>query len=214
MPFALDTLPECLEQEPNDDPDNAQPVTLPIVVNGRIDRPGDCDVFRFEGRAGQKIVAEVNARKLDSPLDSVLKLTDAGGRQLAYNDDYVNKGAGLLTHHADSQIAVVLPADGVYYLHLADVQRKGGKEYAYRLRISEPRPDFALLVVPSSISVRAGASVPIVVYAVRKDGFADEIALALKDAPEGFALSGARVPANQDQTQITLTAPRAPGRAG
>ena len=75
--------PECLEQEPNDDPAEAQPVTLPVIVNGRIDRPGDCDVFRFEGRAGQKIVAEVDARKLDSPLDSVLKLTDADGRQLA-----------------------------------------------------------------------------------------------------------------------------------
>ena len=188
VPFAVDTLPECLEQEPNDEPANAQPVTLPMIVNGRIDPPGDCDVFRFEGRAGEKIVAEVDARKLDSPLDSVLKLTDADGRQLAFNDDYVDKGAGLITHHADSLIAVTLPADGAYYLHLADAQHKGGPEYAYRLRISEPRPDFALLVVPSSISVRAGASVPITVYALRKDGFAGEIAIALKDAPEGIRL--------------------------
>ena len=149
MPFVIDSLPECLEREPNDEPTTAQPVTLPIIINGRIDPPGDCDVFRFEGRAGQKIVAEVNARRLDSPLDSVLRLTDANGRQLAYNDDYIDKGAGLLTHHADSLIAVTLPADGTYYLHLADVESKGGPEYAYRLRISEPRPDFALLVVPS-----------------------------------------------------------------
>ena len=78
LPFALDSLPECLEQEPNDSPEHAQPVTLPVIVNGRIDRPGDRDVFRFEGRAGQEIVAEVYARRLDSPLDSVLKLTDSG----------------------------------------------------------------------------------------------------------------------------------------
>ena len=77
VPFAVDALPECLEQEPNDQPAHAQPITLPVIVNGRIDRPGDWDVFRFEGHAGQKIVAEVDARKLDSPLDSVLKLTDA-----------------------------------------------------------------------------------------------------------------------------------------
>ena len=210
VPFAIDSLPECLEVEPNDEPANAQPVTLPIIINGRIDPPGDCDVFRFEGRAGEKIVAEVNARKLDSPLDSVLRLTDANGRQLAYNDDYGDKSAGLITHHADSLIALTLPADGTYYVYLADIQQKGGSEYAYRLRISEPRPDFALLVVPSSISVRAGASVPIIVHAVRKDGFANEIALRLKDAPKGFALSGARVPANQDQTQLTLSAPRTP----
>ena len=54
LPFAVDTLPECLEQEPNNSIATAQPVTLPIIVNGRIDQPGDWDVFRFEGRAGRR----------------------------------------------------------------------------------------------------------------------------------------------------------------
>ena len=31
----------------------AQTVTLPIIVNGRIDKTGDWDVFRFAGRAGE-----------------------------------------------------------------------------------------------------------------------------------------------------------------
>ena len=57
VPFAVDTLPECLEQEPNNEPDEAQQVTLPIIINGRIDPPGDWDVFRFDGHAGQEIVA-------------------------------------------------------------------------------------------------------------------------------------------------------------
>ena len=48
---------------------------------------------------------------------------------------------------------------------------------------------------------------PVTVYALRKDGFDGEIALALKDAPAGFALSGARMPGGQDQVRITLTAP-------
>ena len=109
MPFAVDTLPECLEKEPNDPPaDGPARSTLPVIVNGRIDRPGDGDVFRFEGQAGEEIVAEVYARRLDSPLDSVLKLTDAAGRQLAFNDDYEDKGAGLNTHHADSLLAATL----------------------------------------------------------------------------------------------------------
>ena len=209
VPFAVDTLPECLEKEPNNEPAEAQQVTLPIIVNGRIDPPGDWDVFRFTGRAGQEIVAEVDARKLDSPLDSVLKLTDADGRQLAFNDDYLDKGTGLSTHHADSLIRIKLPADGDYYIHLGDAQHKGGPEYGYRLRISAPRPDFALRVAPSSLNVRAGGSVPLTVYALRKDGFAGEIALVLKDAPKGFKLSGGRVPANQDQAKLTLTAPNA-----
>jgi len=210
LPFAVDTLPECLEREPNNQPAGAQPVTLPIIVNGRIDRPDDWDVFRFEGRAGDEIVAEVNARRLDSPLDSVLKLTDAAGRQLAFNDDHEDKGAGLTTHQADSWLCARLPADGTCYLHLGDAQHKGGPEYAYRLSISPPQPDFELRVVPSSINTRGGATVPISVYALRKDGFSGEIALALKDAPKGFVLGGAQVPANQDQVRITLTVPPVP----
>ena len=135
---------------------------------------------------GNRIVAEVYARRLDSPLDSLLKLTDAGGQELALNDDYEDKGAGLITHQADSWFSATLPADGTYYLHLSDAQHKGGPEYAYRLRIGPPRPDFELRVVPSSINARAGLTVPITVYAIRKRRFSGDITLALKDAPEGL----------------------------
>ena len=205
-------LPECLEQEPNDSPEQAQRVTLPIIINGRIDRPGDRDVFRFEGRAGQEIVAEVYARRLDSPLDSVLKLTDSAGRQLAFNDDHEDKACGLITHHADSWLRAVLPSAGTYYLHLYDAQNQGGPEYAYRLRISPPRPDFELRVVPSSVNVRAGAAVPITVHALRRDGFNGPIDLELKDAPAGFSLSGAKIPAGQAKVRLTLSVPLEPGR--
>jgi hypothetical protein len=140
----------------------------------------------------------------------VLKLTDAGGRQLAFNDDFEDKGAGLITHQADSRIFFKFPAKGTYYLHLGDAQQKGGPEYVYRLRISPPRPDFELRVVPSTINVRPGMSVPITVYALRKDGFSGEIALRLTDAPPGFALSGGTVPPDQEKIRVTLTAPPGP----
>jgi hypothetical protein len=140
----------------------------------------------------------------------VLKLTDATGKQLAFNDDHEDKGAGLNTHYADSYITATLPADGAFYIHLGDTQHQGGPEFAYRLRISSPRPDFALRAVPSSLSVRGGSSVPLTVYALRRDGFTNEITLFLQDAPAGFKLNGAKVPANQDQVRLTLLAPAAP----
>ncbi len=205
--FAVDTLPECREQETNHSLETAQGVTLPVIVNGRIDPPGDEDVFCFKGRAGEKIVAEVLARRLGSPLDSTLELTDATGKRLAFNDDYDDEGAGLETDHADSYLTATLAADGAYFIRLCDAQGQGGPAYAYRLRISEPRPDFALRLVPSSLSVRAGMSVPVTVYAIRKDGFTNAIELHLQNAPAGFSLSGARIPANQDKAQFTLKAP-------
>jgi hypothetical protein len=151
------------------------------------------------------------ARRLNSPLDSVLKLTDATDNQIAFNDDHTDKGFGLTTHHADSYIMTTLPKDGTYLLHLRDTQHKGGPEYGYRLRISAPQPDFALRVVPSSVSARVGATIPVTVYALRQDGFAGDIAISLKNAPSGFKLAGAKVPAKEDKVKITLTAPSSSG---
>jgi hypothetical protein len=209
-PFAVEDWPETLEAEPNDLRNRAERVTLPVTVNGRIGRPGDVDCFRFEGRAGEEVVAEITARRLESPLDSVLRLFDAAGQQLAVNDDTEDKAAGLNTHHADSYLRVTLPADGAYVLQLGDTQRKGGPEYAYRLRLSAPRPDFALRIAPSTVSLRAGGSVSLTAYAVRRDGFTNEISLALSHAPAGFKLSGARIPAGAEQVKFTLTAPLNP----
>ena len=79
VPFVLDSLAECVEKEPNNEPSQAQKVEAPIIANGRIDQADDWDVFRIEGRAGEKLVAEVHARRLGSPLDSMLKVTDESG---------------------------------------------------------------------------------------------------------------------------------------
>jgi len=207
VPFAVDTLPECLEKEPNDSPQTAQRVTLPVIVNGRIDRPGGWDAFHFEGRTGQRIIAEVYARRLDSPLDSVLELTDAAGKRLAFNDDHEDKADALSTHYADSLIDFTLPADGTYFLRLGDAQHQGGAEYAYRLRISPPRPDFELRVVPSCINCVSWRFTPITVVALRRDGFPGEIALRFKDAPEGLSMGGGLVPAGQDRVRVTLAVP-------
>ncbi len=54
-----------------------------------------------------------------------------------------------------------LPADGsLLSVALATRSSRAGPDYAYRLRLSEPRPDFALRAVPSGLNVRAGMSVP------------------------------------------------------
>ena len=207
VPFAVDDLPEVSERESNHTVETAQALTLPVIVNGHIGKPGERDVFQLTGHAGQQIVAEIFARRLNSPLDSFLRLTDADGKQIAFNDDFEDKGSGLNTHHADSYLTATLPADGTYFIHLTDTQGKGGPDFAFRLRVSEPQPDFALRVVPSSLSLRAGLSAPLTVFAVRRDGFTNAITLALKDAPAGFSLSGARIAEGKDKAQFTVKAP-------
>jgi hypothetical protein len=207
LPFAQSTGPEATELEPNDTHDQARTMNLPVTINGKIQNPGDRDVFRFEGRGGNTIVIETTARRLRSPLDSVLLLTDADGRKIGLNDDHEDKSAGLITHQTDSFIQVTLPADGVYFLTLQDTQQRGGNDFSYRLRVGPPKPDFAVLTTPSTFNLRAGASLPITAHVIRHDGFDGEINLTLADAPPGFTLSGGRLPPGRTRTVLTLNAP-------
>jgi hypothetical protein len=64
--FCVGRLPEVLDQEPNDKPQTAQEVSLPAVLNGRLDPTLDVDCFRFRVQAGQRIVAGVLAHGIDS----------------------------------------------------------------------------------------------------------------------------------------------------
>ncbi len=208
VPLMADTLPECLAAR-NHSRDDAQSVSLPTVVNGRLAEPGQWDWYRFDGRAGEAVVAEVQARRLGSPLDSVLRLFDPSGRPLAFNDDQADLASALNTHHADSYLSLTLPADGTYRLAIGDIQQAGGPEYTYRLRLSAPRPDYALRVTPSGLSIPGGASVPVTAYALRQDGFGGAIRLALRNAPAGFRLTGATIPAGADRWRFTLSAPAA-----
>jgi hypothetical protein len=205
--FSVDTLPESVQKQPASSLANAHRIKLPQIVNGRIEHPGDVHSFRIDGKAGEKIVAEVEARRLGSPLDSVLTLTDAHGKQLAFNDDFEDKGAALLTHQADSRLLYTFPAKGSYLLQLADTEQNGGADFTYRLRLSHPRPDFELRVAPSSINLRPGRTMAATVLLIRQDGFDGPVTLRIKDGPPGLALGGGTIPAGADSVRVTLTAP-------
>jgi hypothetical protein len=88
--ISLGTYADAFEREPNSDMALAQPLAIPSSVNGRIwtesrgtddgQHPGDQDLFRFTAIKGQKLVFEVTAQQLGSPLDSIVEVLDGKGR--------------------------------------------------------------------------------------------------------------------------------------
>ena len=207
IPFAHSYLAEFTEREPNNTPSDPMRIQSSCVVNGRIGESGDRDVFEIKLRKGGEIIAEVMARRLNSQLDSVLVITDETGKQLAFNNDYEDRSLGRMTHHADSRIAFTAPQNGTYYIHLGDIQSGGGDEYGYRLKLAPSNPDFALRTAPSKLNAVPGAAVPLTVYALRKDGFTGEIRVEVNDILEGLRLDGARIPADHDKVELTVTLP-------
>ena len=85
------------------------------------------DLFRFEGKAGQKVVLEVYAARHGSPLDSMLTLYDASGAILDTCDD--------IEGSTDSRIEATLPKAGTYYVAVSDAHDQGAAFFLYRLRL-------------------------------------------------------------------------------
>lgn len=185
--FAIGDLPEVTEHEPNNLPSKAQKIRAPVTVNGRISTPGDWDYFLVAGKSNDTVVIDVTARKSDSPLDAIVKVTDEAGTVLAVNDDRDDPTSGAITHIADPYLVVRVPSNGKYYICIGDTARAGGEDYAYRMRVSPPQQDFALRIVPSSISMRTKSTAPVSVHLIRKDGCTAPVRLGLMDPPPGFA---------------------------
>jgi hypothetical protein len=134
--FAVGDVTEVAEQEPNDTSTEAQPLTLPVTVNGRLQEPGDIDHYRLNVKAGERLMLSIEAANLGSRMDSVLELTDETGTVIARNDD-----ASWQTR--DSRIIQTFTQSGSYVLKVYDSQGGGnqgrGNPFFYRLTIgTEP----------------------------------------------------------------------------
>lgn len=206
-------LREVMEDDSNDTLEEAQRTDIPCLIIGRIDPPGDVDTFQFEAKAGTSLVMEVSARRLGSPIDSLVRFLDDSGTILSWNDDptdrdgYLHRDLGILTHSADSYLRISVPSDGIYFAQISDVRSHGSPLHAYRLHIRHPRPDFALISTPSSLTLRTGLAAAIEVHVIKKDGFDNDIDVSLVNPPAGMALQGGKIPAGKRQAWMTLTAP-------
>jgi hypothetical protein len=199
FPFAVSDYPSVRAAA-------TQRVTTPVSIDGRIATPGASQWFTFAVQKGERLVFDVQARRLGSPLDSVLNLYDARKNQLAENDDWIDP-LSPIPHNADSHLIYTFNNAGDYLLRIRDIQGKGGDEYAYRLTIAPPRPDFTLRISPDNPRMGQGDTAAITVAAIRHDEFAGEIKLGVERLPKGFIASDALIPAGQNEGRLTITAP-------
>ena len=172
-----------VEVEPND---LAQPQELSDrdSISGRIDPPGERDVFRINLKKGERHVFSLESRTLGLPLDAVLQVLDADGKILAETDD-VGKSR-------DPELAFTPPADGKYHVVVRDLNGRGGPHYAYLLRALVPEPDFTVSLPADKFDVISGKQTNIVVNIARKDGFTDTIDVMADDLPHGVVATMAR----------------------
>ncbi|MBC8352824.1 MAG: pre-peptidase C-terminal domain-containing protein [Planctomycetes bacterium] len=149
--FDLSNLADLTEVEPNNELDQATELALPQIVNGQINANTDVDMFRFTAPAGQRILFDCHARRIDSLLNPTLSVYDAKGREL------VNNRNG---HAREALIDFQVPATGDYYVRISDAFYRGGANYVYRLAIG-PLPHIDYIFPPAGL---AGSNLQYMVY--------------------------------------------------
>jgi hypothetical protein len=199
--LVVSELPQVLEQEPNDTPQQAQRVTIPCGVNGRIGGRRDLDHFAFRATKGKAVRFEVKARRfgtaLRSSLDSVLDVMTPAGQVLASNDDAFGKDAALV---------FTPPADGDYVVRVRDLNSKGGDTFVYYLECDWAKPDFALRCDCDKAMIGPGSGTAWYVHVTRRDGFDGPVRIDVKGLPKGVTASALTIPATMTQGVVVLTA--------
>ncbi len=124
---------EVTEPGNNTMPGNAMSVEINSVVTGAVASRG-IDWFRFTAKAGQRVLVELIAERIDSRLDGQLTVYDSAGREVDRNRD---------TFGRDSFLEVQAQQDGKFLLAVSDILYRGGGDHFYRLSISDrPHIDF------------------------------------------------------------------------
>ena len=167
--FIVSDWPEVIEKEPNNEPAQAQRVSLPVVINGRMDGGTDVDHYVFTAKKGERILINCWAWRIDSQMDATLMVFDAKGKELAYNGDYYGK---------DPFLDFTVPADGDYTVKVWDFVYGGGSDYFYRLQIGAlPHID---ALIPAA--VRPGMKTTVTIFGRNLPGG--------KPAPDGAQIQG------------------------
>jgi hypothetical protein len=166
----------------------------------------------FEGFGGQRMAffdTTTEAHAVDQAVYKVqiyppgAKLSPNGlpVAHLYYRNDDGGPGYGK-----DSLLHFTAPADGDYVVAIHDAEGLGGDQYAYRLTIRRPRPDYRLTVSPRNPNVPVGGAIPVTVTAFRMDGFDGPIDVRLEDLPAGLHAASGVIGKDQTSATLALTA--------
>ncbi len=143
--FRVDTLPEIAEHDLRGrrGADGAPRLgELPVVVNGTLDGP-ERDRYRFQAAGGERVVLEVEARRVGSAIDPALRLLDGAGDEIVFNQE----AAGI---DVDARLDWRAPAGGgEFVVEVHDARFSNQKRNFYRLKlIHASEYDYADAVFP------------------------------------------------------------------
>lgn len=131
--FVVGTLTEVLKVAGNQKPAMALEVAEGSTVTGRVDATA-IDYYSLQLKAGQRIIVDCLAQRIDSRANATLVMLGPTGREL---------GRSLDVEGLDPVLDFTAPAEGRYVVGMYDFVYGGGPDYFYRLNVTAtPQIDF------------------------------------------------------------------------
>lgn len=216
--LAYASAPVVLDNNANHTPAQAQDITLPCELCGRIKDMREQDWYRFTAKQGEVFYFEGYADRLGAPLDLYFMIRRIENQQiLGHYDSHPQippRTETFFTYTDDPATRFEAPADGQYELMVASrgADQEQSPKLIYRIRARTPSPDFRLVAVgnpdPMSIglTVRQGSSQDLQIVCYRTDEFDGEVTLSVEGLPGGVTCPPQIMGPGQREASLVLTA--------
>ena len=165
--------------------------------------PGERDRYRLAVTPGAKLVFEVFAERLDSPVDAVLEIRNAQDAVLAQLDDTPTS--------IDPRLEFAVPAgvESVDLIVRNNLERSGPENF-YRLVVADAasvdkRTLAASATITTDVVNLPAGETQVLDVSVDRAGYDGPLQVALEGLPSGVTLSGTEIPAGTHGTLLVLT---------
>ena len=191
--------PSLAESEPDETPDLASAIPLPVILEGRIDAPGDLDHFRFTVEAGQRVAFEIQTVDRMFPyLSPWLEVLDASGQTVCSNIyRSVENNSAYWQKFLQSKAIFTFEEAGDYILRIRDLtSRKGGEGFTYRVLVRPQVPHIGVVTLAGGdhINLVPGEARPLKLTLEREEGLDHMVTLHLENLPPGIQVFPTVVP--------------------
>ncbi len=199
--FVVDELPNVVEREANDSPAAAEPLSLPVTVNGRNQTRRDEDWFRFSAKKGAAFTIRCRAYPVGTSALPTLLLSTVGGKQLT-------QSRSIEVDDGECRIEWTAPDDGNYLIRVRDLQHgaRGGSDFIYRLSVRPAKPGFEISAPSDSLNVVQAGKSELQLSLKRLGGFDGPVQLFFDGLPDGVSFDTKEIAAGQDNVKLSISA--------
>ena len=166
----------------------AEAITLPALLVGSIEHPGDIDRVRFSAKVGDRIALEIETPLKTVPVfNPFLKIVDAQGAEVLTNIHSILNANTEIEKQIRPKVIHSFPRAGEFTLEIRDITASlGDASMAYRVLIRPQVPHMGQIHVEEDhLNLVAGTATPISLVTDQEEHFDGSIALTLSGLPEG-----------------------------